>query len=186
MIGMSVASSYTMFEYFVNKTFERFSDFVESVAYDGMLNTWDADHLPAGQRAAPFGSPPAAAQVPRAPTPTVGEKRAACGHVPVPVRMIAGWDGSTRGRCSVCDSDKLVTTVCSECSSADGVVWVHPEARKWKDTVITASCCARHAAHPELSKKSHASASAKTAANNRRGGRGRGGMRGQRGGRGAR
>ena len=48
IVGMSIASAYTMYQYFVSRDeFSTFREFVEAAAYDGMLNTWDEDHAPA-------------------------------------------------------------------------------------------------------------------------------------------
>ena len=46
IVGMSIASAYTMYQHFVsNNEFDTFRELVETVSYDGMLNTWDAEHV---------------------------------------------------------------------------------------------------------------------------------------------
>eukprot|EP00966_Prymnesium_polylepis_P030189 701586-Prymnesium_polylepis.1 len=62
IVGMSIASAHTMYEHFVcGDMYGTFSEYVEAVAFDGMQNTWDADHSTGGDAAATTRRPPPSA-----------------------------------------------------------------------------------------------------------------------------
>ena len=152
IVGMSIASAYTMYQHFVSKTqFSTFREFVEDVAYDGMLNSWDADHEPV--RAGATDATPAA-RPPREPAPfsipTESHTSAAFTpgvHELVPISSIPGWTGGLQQRCSICKANAravpLTGYCCGGCSSAVSIVPIH-------HTCKVTTCLAKHRRGPAL------------------------------------
>ena len=90
IIGMSISSAYTCYQYFVSQgcKYATFRDFVDSASLAGMQNTWDFDHAPAGT-VPPPPAPlpvPAAFQPPAANPP--GWPAAAHLHLPMSISQV--------------------------------------------------------------------------------------------------
>ncbi|KAL3929673.1 MAG: hypothetical protein SGPRY_001858 [Prymnesium sp.] len=67
-------------------------------------------------------------------------------HKSIPIRSVSGWSGSTQQRCAVCDQP--TSYCCSECSSAESIVVVHPLETERKGVKKQYGCIARHARYP--------------------------------------
>ena len=109
IVGMSIASAYTMYQHFVSKDgFDSFREFVEVVAYDAMLNSWDEDHAP---NSAGRDDAQPAPRVVKEPSPfsdglnQIDDEFAVFTpgiHEPVPISCIPGWTGGLQQRCAIC------------------------------------------------------------------------------------
>ena len=175
IVGMSIASAYTMYQHFVSDTeFDTFREFIETVSYDGMLNTWDAEH----ELGAPGASDDTRTPIPRPePAPYTETSGGSAQHTPltpgihepVPISSISGWQGNKQQRCSICNHAKLLTGwCCGGCSTAAAIVPVHRVGK-------VATCFPKHKRAPEAAKRCFASKSRSQAAVKRwRAGRGTG------------
>ena len=163
MLGMSIASAFTLYQYHVNADMHAaFRDFVEEVAYDGMLNTWDAQHapIPVGGRAE--------IPTPRHPhvEPVGPSDEPAHRHIPIPISAVEGFKGSHQQRCAHCKD--RTSYCCAACSSALGVVPIHKAETKYRGMATATQCLAVHRRAPELHPLTTASSSRQRGANSRR------------------
>lgn len=170
IVGMSLASAYSMYQYFVKKDeFDDFLEFVNDLAMDAMLNTYDEQRAarPApGARddaRAPFVSPPPLVRLPDPLFGSGGSAEFVRGPCELgSIRAVVGWRGNAQQWCGVCGkrSGKKSSHCCLTCSTATALVPVH-------SSETCPSCFSKHKRAPEDTRRCHASAGRSAAAKKR-------------------
>ena len=126
IVGFSIASTYNLWQYHKKEhACDSFRDFVEEVAYDGMMNTYDEDHAPPGEQPnvpRPTGSGTGQSASPAFCPAYEYFKRTddPCAHVCVPISNFKGWNGAKRPRCGECNEP---TSYCCSVCSIQTIVW---------------------------------------------------------------
>ena len=158
--GMSIVSAHTAYAFHVADTFD-FRDFVEQVAFEGMTNTWDVDHAPAGPSPAGAG---------RAPTPQ--HTPAAAGeHIPVSIKTIKSihdFVGHWQQKCAHCPRATCYACSHPSCVAGGTCVPLCLPTTQLKGNTITHPCLAKHKRDPESSQRTIGSAARSVAAKKRR------------------
>ena len=162
--GMAVVSAHTMYSYHVGGE-HNFRSFVETVALDAMLNTYDQDHAPRDHAAAAGETPQATARPRGSPTdipPSAAAVVGAAAHIAVSISAIEGWLGNSVQKCRACKG--LTSYCCVACSDARGILPIHPPCHKHAGRIFSHPCMAEHKRLPSAHSLCAASATKSAAA----------------------